>query len=321
MNILNLIHPVQGHECLSACIGNIINTKYSRITANEIIIGGDGYFITYDKERKVIGSPMYEANFKFMNRYEMKYRHGKFKDAEEAEFFLGDTLSKDNLIIIKVDAKQLNYSRVFGQASNSPHFLNVLREEQGKYYICDGYVPTRDATVFEGAIEKSKIINAWKGMEFEYLLLENFPELTEEEILKDVERCFYESIEKYCKGGVKNSIYYGKDAIYQLFFDEQDCLNRNRAYEVNYQLRIYGFLATKEMVCSILQKNDIWKNEAMEYRKIIHEWNRLCMFFLKVAISKNNEQYGKFLQKVKNCIESEERVLNRILNRRNYEII
>ncbi len=314
MDILNLIHPVQGHECLSACIGNILNVKYQKIAANEIIIGGDGFFITYDKYRKVIGSPMYEANYNFMDKYEVKYRHKKFESTEEAVSFLEEALSKEVLLILKVDAKQLVYSRVFGQATDSPHFINVLRKRQEQYDICDGYVPTRDATVFEGTMEKSQVINAWKDMKFEYLVLETLPEKNEKEMIEEIEKSLFESIRKYCQGGMDNNIYYGKDAIYEMFLEGQKHLERSRAYEVNYQLRIYGFLDTKEMVCSMLQKRERYQKEAQEYAQIIQEWDRLCMVYLKAVISKNKEQYERFLQKIRTCIEAEDRVLIKIIS-------
>lgn len=313
MEVIDQIRPIQGHECLSACIGNVLHVVYPKIAANEVVIGGDGFFITYERDRKVIGSPMYEANYRFMDKTGMKYVHEKCRDLQEAKCFLDDAIINNHIVIIKVNAKKLSYSRVFGQATDSSHFINVLGKESGQYVICDGYVPTRDATVFYGNMEEQDLYSAWADKEYEYVLIEKLPDKTETELLKEIESSLVKSIRTYCSGGCEDNVIWGKDAIYEMFKEIQAHIDKEGAYEVNYQLRIYGFLATKKMLLSMLQKEVRWQTVALQYEEIVQEWDCICMFFFKAVLSRKDELYERLLVRVQKCIESEVLILEQVI--------
>ena len=137
-------------------------------------------------------------------------------------------------------------------------------------------------------IEYSEIRKRYRTLKFnttttltnsEYVLIEKLPDKTETELLTEIESSLVKSIRTYCSGGCEDNVIWGKDAIYEMFKEIQAHIDKEGAYEVNYQLRIYGFLATKKMLLSMLQKEVRWQTVALQYEEIVQEWDCICMFF------------------------------------------
>ena len=312
-NASDLIHPIQGHECLSSCIGNILNIKYPQISGDEIIIDGGGFEISYDPVNEIIGSPMYKSNFVFLNQNNISFRYDRLFSKEEAARYLEKVIEEEKYMIIKVDAKQLSHDRVFSQASNSPHYLNVSKVNKGEVYICDGYVPARNVTVFEGYVSMDSILSAWGGTEYEYLLFDHYPTINVRDVMTNIELNLWNDIKKYCAGGIKSGIYYGKDAIKKMIDDYKMCDDVKKIREANYQLRIYGFISMKEIVCNLLEKKQHQKENAQVYFWVIQEWDRICMTLVKAVFSRKAEQYESLIKKVDACIEREDSILRKCL--------
>ena len=307
-----IIRPIQGHECLSACIGNILNIYFEEITGNEIIIGGKGFDVFYEKTSNVVSTTMYEANFSFLDYYQVPYIHDKAGDKRLAKDILDRSLIDRKHIIIKVDASCLNYNRVFGQTSDAPHFFNIVGKSYDAYQICDGYVPTRKADVFMGDLDENILYKAWGNKQFEYIILEEIPKKFEN-IESDIMHGFLEAMRKYCKGGGVGDKYFGKDAVWNAFLNFRDIFTKEAAYELNYQLRIYGFMAIKEMTLDYIRKKCDLIQFVSEYEGVIAEWDKILMFFMKVVFSQKIENYDSFLEKIKNCMEKEDDILKRMI--------
>lgn len=304
--------PVQGHECLSACLGNVFHMSVPGITGNEVVIAGKGCGLMYDVNRRVVDTPMYEANFNFLEKYHIDYQHGKVNENIQPQDFLNDCLEKNGHMIIKVDAAQLPYSRVFDQTTSAPHFLNILKYGEKNYRICDGYVPTRKAEVYVGDLDEKLLLEVWGQKNYEYLIIRgDFDELNQ--VSDDVRQELLETLVNYSKGGHDENFYYGKDAIVKAFTDFGEEFTKDRAIELNYQLRIFGFLSTKEMVCSFLKKDSRLIEFSEEYEKIINVWDRLIMKFLKIVIAQKPDRLEGFYAEIHECINVEINLLNRII--------
>lgn len=192
--------PIQGHECLSACLGNIFNLFYPNVSSDKIIIAGNGIDVRYDMSTKIVDTPMYKANFVFLDQYNINYTHNCINNQNQAKDFLDNVLERKQFIVLKLDASFLSYSRVFNQTSNASHFLNILGKENSMYQFCDGYIPTRKAGVYKGNLDEDILFAAWENKNYEYLNLIELPdELIEFDI--DVENKLYQSLIQYCQGG------------------------------------------------------------------------------------------------------------------------
>lgn len=306
---------VQGHECLSACLGNYLNYLYPDLTGNEIIIAGEGFRVTYDSEKKVIGTPFYDANFKFLRKYGILYK--KNNCGKNQEEFIRKCIRAGKKMIIKVDASQLTYNRIFKQAKNTPHLLNILGEKENEFYICDGYVPTREASVFEGWVSCRSVIKAWKKMNTEYIILGKQIEIDSQKIKLDMMTILHKNIKEYITGGSKDNISYGYTAILQLLEDIKKQMGKldiqKLILEYNYQIKIFGFLSMKIILREILVKMNMMEL-ANSYNDVIKYWNNICMFLVKMAFSKRERNLQELQNKIMDCISIEECILLQIMN-------
>ena len=310
--IISQMKPIQGHECLSACLGNIFNLFYPNVSSDKIIIAGNGIDVRYDMSTKIVDTPMYKANFVFLDQYNINYTHNCINNQNQAKDFLDNVLERKQFIVLKLDASFLSYSRVFNQTSNASHFLNILGKENSMYQFCDGYIPTRKAGVYKGNLDEDILFAAWENKNYEYLNLIELPdELIEFDI--DVENKLYQSLIQYCQGGKINNQCIGKDAIWNAFLDCRDDFSKERAYELNYQLRIYGFLSTKEMIYSVINENHKLTKYSEQYKRIIMEWDSLIMSYLKIAFAQKKNKLDEFFEKLDSCIEKEIQLLSDII--------
>lgn len=306
---------VQGHECLSACLGNYLNYLYPDLTGNEIIVAGGGFRVTYDSDQKVIGTPFYDANFKFMRKYGIQYKRSNCEKNQEE--FIRKCIRTGQKIIIKVDVCQLTYNRVFKQVSSAPHLVNILGKKEDELYICDGYVPTREASVFEGWVSCQSVIKAWKKMNAEYIILDKQIKIDCPKIQLDMMEILHRNIQEYITGGIKNDVFYGYTAILQLFEDIKKQMEKQYIQklilEYNYQIKIFGFLSMKIILREILIKMNMMEL-ATSYNDVIKHWNIMCTILVKMAFSKSERILQELQNKIIDCIQKEERILLQIMS-------
>lgn len=306
------IQSVQAHECLSACIGNMMACKYPTISGNEIVIAGEGLRVKYNTDTKVFVSPMYRSNFRFFEKYGITYQHEKLDACQNPKAFIQDALEAGKYLFARLDARKLTYDRVFRQVEHASHFVNVTGTSEDTFSVCDGYVPSKVAATFMGEISREELLAAWKEMEFEYILFDSVPDLDENAFYREMWEELKNSIQIYRQGGRDDKYCYGKDAITELF-RELDYLNRDRVFEVNYQLKIFGFLSLKQIVCEILKKIPDTKEILEEYYQILADWEKVCTLMIKIGLSGRKEQYATLMERMYHCVELEDRVLEKIL--------
>lgn len=307
MQSKRMICPVQAHECLSACTGNLLASKYLLLSGNEIIIAGGGLRVTYNTETKVIGSSMYQANFRFAERYNIVSQHDRLSPESDPALFIKEAIEAQKYLLIRLNAKSLNYDRVFKQAENASHFANVVETKDNAYLICDGYVPSRIASTFYGEVPCAEILQAWQEMEYEYYLFDDIPDLDEQKIIADVWHALINGLHLYRLGGRERNLFLGKDAITELF-RELDCVNRERVLEVNFQLKIFGFLSLKQIICEVLKKKEGMEDIIAQYYGIIKEWEKICLMMIKIGLSPRKTPFESLQLRVFDCIEAEDKL-------------
>lgn len=207
------IQPVQAHECLSACTGNMMASQYPMISGNEIVIAGEGLRVKYNIVTKIFSSPMYRSNFRFYEKYHIAYQHAKLDMCQDPTTFIQEVLKDGKYIFTRLDVGKLTYDRVFRQAEHASHFVNVTGMTQEVFYICDGYVPTKIASTFMGEVSCDELTTAWKEMEFEYIMFDSIPEMDEVAFQREVMEELKNSIRIYRQGGKDSNYCYGKDAL------------------------------------------------------------------------------------------------------------
>lgn len=302
---------VQGYECLSACLGHIFSCKYPEITGSDVCILGGGMDVYYDASEHILSTPLYESNYVFLNDNNIEFENNK-SDALGAESTITNHIENGLQQIIKVNSHDLTYNRVFRQSNHSTHYVIVDSEIQGKYHIIDCYVPTREPSVFEGYISKEEILRAWKNKEYEYIVMENV-EINLDLLKKRMWETIVKHIRDYC--GIDTSIVAnrGEQAVYNaiLYLGEQ--MHNSNFYELakktNYQFRIYGFISSKYMLQSVLERNKAFDELCSLYRQVIHDWNNICFLIIKIGIGRKKELYDQLLYKVERVLKDEKQIL------------
>ena len=318
-------HTIQGYECLSACITNYFNYLGLLVSGSDIFFVGGGFVITYEKKKKSsIGAKLYESNFMFLKNMSIPFQHTNLEESKDVMKFLRKSIEDEHFIAIKVSSECLEHNRVFKQTESSPHYLNILGydDSTNNVFISDGYVPTFNPTVFEGWVDTNGIIEAWRRMDYEYVKLDLADiKISADEMHRIAIMNMKFGIQQYLNKSKQrlSSKFFGKEAITKLFedillmFDMQIDL-KTVALDINYQLKIYGFITSKRF---ILQKLIILKmNECYleQYSKIIDKWNQICNLLVKAGISRNKKSFELTLEKVNESINEEEKVLYEILN-------
>lgn len=318
-------HTIQGYECLSACITNYFNYLGLLVSGSDIFFGGDGFLITYQKNEKAsIGAKLYESNFMFLKNLNIPFQHTKLGESKDVIKFLRKSIEDQQLIAIKVSSECLEHNRVFKQTEGSPHYVNILGYDDinNKVFISDGYVPTFNPTVFEGWVDTNGIIEAWKRMDYEYVKLDLADiKISTDEIHRIAITNMKGGIQQYLNPSKQrlSSEFFGKEAITKLFEDillmfEMLIDLKSVALDINYQLKIYGFITSKRLILQKLEELKMNTYYLQQYSKIIDKWNQICMLLVKAGISKSKKSLELTLEKVKESVQEEENLLHEILN-------
>lgn len=316
-NVMTIKRLVQGYECLSACLGYYMNEYYPEITGSDICIYGGALNVSYDMETHILSTPMYDSNYVFLKENAITYIHDCL-DTDDVDVFVFDCMDRDKKLILKVCSEQLSYNRVFKQAEHSTHFINIVGETENQYHVVDCYVPTREPSVFDGFVDKEEIKSAWKGKKYEYLILEKicFDYVSVCEKVKEV---IVKSIQEYCGLSSLSNRQTGEDAVLQLFSyignEVANPILHEITMNINYQLKIYGFVSSKIMLTKVLRRYLVCDDLCTMYEAVILNWNNICMHLVKLGITRKREQYDKLMEKVTQLMKTERDILLGVLEK------
>lgn len=306
---------VQGYECLSACLGYYFSADYPEITGSDICIYGGALNVSYQPETHVLATPMYDSNYVFLDENKITYTHD-YSNPTDAEAFVSGCVNGKRRLILKVCSELLSYNRVFKQAEHSTHFINIVGENETQYRVIDCYVPTREPSVFDGYVDKKEIISAWQGKEFEHIILDE-TSLEYERVCEKVNKSIANFIQKYCGLDPLFGDETGEQAVMRLlrYIEEQMETPEFRSItlEINYELKIYGFLSSKIMLNKLLGRNPVYADLCRAYEAVILNWNNICMHLIKLGITRKREQFEKLLESVSRVMKAERDILLDIL--------
>lgn len=309
-------HTYQGYECLSACISNYLRWKNITISASDIFFLGNGFSLFYENDTERILSDMYMSNYSFMNDYHINYESRNADDEKEAKNILRDSILNEDMIMIKVAAEGLKYNRIYQQAGDSQHFLNIIGWNDLDVYVSDGFVPTRKFSIYEGWVEQKNILEAWKKKNFDYYVI-NYLELPGDDIdvYKEVKQMIISSILEYVDVFEKNTTIYGYSAMIHVMDNlrekllDKDYPLSERTLYLNHQLRVYGFLSAKKMLLEEMIHYGVKADLCNEYQLIVERWSRLLMKMVKIGFSRNLNDFEMMYADMLRILEKENDLL------------
>lgn len=304
----------QGYECLSACLSNCLYRNGIEVTGSDIFWIGDGFHIVYKQKEVEIGTDIYLSNFNFLEKTGIDFKHAFCGDNQKD--FIEQSVQKKGFCI-KVGSSYLDYNRVFAQSDNTSHFVNVLDIRDDEILICDGYVPTKIPSTYIGWMKKDKLLEAWKSMDYEYVLLLDIKANTVNDLKKKIKVKMKEGVKGYLDGGNCRGEYYGKDAILQFNNDVREMFLESNMKEqvigLNFQLKIYGFISSKVMLLESMKAylgETTFKNG---YSDIIECWNKYCVLLVKAGFMQKNNAYESVFRKCQEFVDKECKLLREII--------
>ena len=313
----NIYRLVQGYECLSACLGYYMSAYYPEITGSDICIYGGALSVSYNRDTHIISTPIYEANYIFLKESGISYVHDCLCKGY-IEGFVTSCIRAEKKLIIKVCTGQLTYNRVFKQAEHSTHFVTIVGETINEYHVVDCYVPTRRPSIFDGLVDKKEVISAWQGKNYEYIILEDM-ELEYDNVCEKVKKSIIESLQLYLKSEISSEEMTGEKAVRTLFNylgeKVKDPDLQKIMLDINYQLKIYGFISSKAMLVQTLKKYANCYFICKQYEEVIASWNNICVLLVKLGITKKWEQYEKIQEKVIQTLDRERKLVLEILEK------
>ncbi len=317
-------NTVQSFDCINACVLNYLQYYNKPILGSDIFFVGGGFAISYEKNQKLyIGSKVYKTNFVFLDKMNIKYERDNSQDGNSALKLIEHCIKNEKCICIRVASEVLEHSPVFKQTEGSSHYINIIgkNEINSRFYISDGYVPTYNPSIFEGWADCKEIMEAWNRMDYEYIVFDidnikidisNIQRMAHKNLKLNLINYLYPN-DTNC-----NCKLFGEYAVKILFQDIQAMFESrdisNIIMDINYQLKIFGFLTSKKFILEKIRKTFMDSGLCMDYDEIINRWNKLCLLLVKAGLSKDKARYNFVLVKTHELIHDERDILLKVIS-------
>lgn len=309
-------HTYQGYECLSACISNYLRWKNINISASDIFFLGNGFRLFYENDTERILSDMYMSNYSFMKAYHINYESRSAENEKVAKTILHESILNEEMIMIKVAAEGLKYNRIYQQAGDSQHFLNMIGRNDIAVYVSDGFVPTRKFSIYEGWVDLENILEVWKKKNYDYYVITSL-EISgnDKDIHEKVKQMIISSIVEYVDVVQKDNTIYGYSAMIHVIDNlrekllDKDYPLSERTLYLNHQLRVYGFLSAKKMLLEEMIHYGIKGDLCDEYQMIVERWSKWLMKMVKIGFSRSLNDFEMMYSDMIRILEKEDDLL------------
>lgn len=288
---------IQGYECLAGCLSNYFNYYNIGINESDIFLCGEGYCIEYsgDIQYLQIGTKAYEANKKFIKKYDVPCKRGFFLQDIEALEMISNCIISEQPLIVRVNTSMLSYHSVYQNSQASPHWINVIGTWDNGYIISDCAIPSLKREKIVAQISSEELIEAWRKMHYEYIILldEKLYGVDEEKIKRDSKERLCISFEKYIrpKKRLFSSTNYGVNAIYSLLdsISRSNWNNREELdyiiREINYQVKLNGVISHRYVIEIKLKELGCMEGDIKEFDEITDNWNNLFLKLLRAGMT------------------------------------
>lgn len=313
-----------GIECLNSCITNYFSFRELGIKNYDIYFAGDGFSITYENKNNlpVLCSNMFNANFSFLNKYNIDYEYTNEKATDPIEF-LHTNIKSENLFSIMVNVSLLNYDSYFSSIyHNTPHFVNVIGIDdlKSKIYISDGYIPSMVPTKYEGWVDIEMILKSWNMADNYYLKLnvQNKSKTIFDKTHTYSNLCT--SIKRYNNITESNYRINGGKAVFRFFnyfktaCENPSCDLMQLSLYINYHLKTGGFLINKKFILEFLKNEDVPADLTERYSLLVDKWNYVFKQIIKVGVTKEKNHINALDEKIKELCVYEESCYQSILS-------
>lgn len=304
-----------GLECLGGCILNYYLLKGIDINAYECFFKGDGFHVEYNEKKQILGTNIHKANRTFLKNEDVDFEELNCINYNNAFTHLKYCVDEEKCICIRVASEMLDHNQIFKRHSRSPHYLGVIGYELNNIYIFDAFVPLATPISFSGWVDLNEIMKAWEAMNYEYISFDLSKKNSRD---MDINDRVLNSINRYLIGGKEEYIYIGHSAIREAikflrdsFFDDSRI---QKFIHFNYQIKMYGFIASKKHMLNWMNNNILDTHLKEGYKSIIEQWVSITALYLKSSMSNDFILFQKAQNMAEKCIDIECDIFKHILN-------
>lgn len=308
---------VQSFECLNASLVNFLRIWGCKVAPEEIFFCGNGFSFRIENRHgfKHLVSDVYISSFRYMDKMKISYNHEFLKDTSKTKQFVCEAIMNKRFLALKVRSDYLTYNKVFKQTVAN-HYIDIIEynKETNELFVVDGDVPTMKPSSYAGWVDMDTIVDGWEKTNYEYIEFfppEHLPEVIDTQFISVI----ISQLNNYL---LENSDDIGADTVLLLFEQITELRGDELAKvtkEINYQLRVDGFFASREYLLNCLTRYDGFDELIQTEKSILQKWNLVCMLCIKISISRKLEEITKLIHFVQSLIIMEKDVFGEVVNK------
>lgn len=305
------------YHCLIGCLENYLTYYNIPIAGVDLFFLSKGYEIKYElKENNRFVLEVPHDYMSVLDRFGIHYKSIVLSQTGDSlKKYIIDLIEAESAVILKTDSERINYNTVFARNKNTVHFFNVIGYDYNtdRFCISDSFIPAYIPFYKQLWIETSDLLHMWEGRK-ELLILEVQKYVFGEK--PNTRQAVISQLKYYLEGSTDGSKFYGKTAIKKFLNDVEKLLMQNLSLEIitemNFQLRVNGFLMGREYLCVFLQENR--HNRLADcVLQLLEKWKKISFSLVKYVMTKNYERLRWIFKEANELCASEENLFAEIL--------
>jgi len=316
----------KGTHCYYACIYNMLKHNNIHLTEAEVFVLSGGFMMRYyDKTKKLDTTVHDKVSMDFAKRFSagIHFIQDDIRDRAIEEIY--ESISKNNLVLLAVRNKYLDYNQVYQESEDYLHYIIMYGYdmEAGLAYIADTFMLDH-AGEAQTYIGPAALHNIEMGLgAYACFHTENKNIISDDEVFSLFVASFKDFLTIQFYPSDKDIIL-GNQAIYKyienIFCDnkltgesfEKACIN------AIYNLKFGVLFHMLEYLMQIITKYHFrWR----EYKSLLHEliaikakWHKYFIYLLKVAYSGKEERAKEAVMEGLDIFDKQKVLFNTILH-------
>ncbi len=295
----------QGYHCFNICVANYLKYKNTMLDEIDLFLRSKEYEIDVPEEGIIIYG-LHKNTLGMLEDVGIPYELKSIQDGKNAKEILSECIRNEDLVTVFLKTSCLKYSRVFTYANDINHCVNVIgMDENDRVLISDGFITGYKAGCFEGWISFDELLNAWKSMNYSYIIFhldEMGDQITENK--------------KYWISDIFSQYIVDNEKVTNRFINEinrlKDCDNDVRSSKLmdfNTFLRVGGFMLVKNYFLGIMNKYNLDREITEKYANMIKGWNIISCMIIKLMYANAEDKYEEIICKMRALLDSENEIL------------
>lgn len=299
----------KAYDCLVSCFIAAESTFGNDVTDYEIFwFFGDRKIYLSDVE---FASDSHIKMEYFMEKGLMKLynRNDLPTDCTLEEYIMSKT--ENGVVLLEMDSTCLKYRNIYTHNIGVLHYACVkdYNPDTNEAYVMDWFVPNGDNEPFEGWVDFAELKEAWIATGNLHFIMDK-PFFTKDKLQAGIRQAVLDTITNYLNSDRMHENYGGIEAaekwIEKLTPDEN-------WDETLTDLRVKGFLTIKIYIWQYLADNIKNREFVDNYRKIIDEWDRLCMLIVYMKMRRRTSALDEFKRVALELLIKEKELLTELL--------